>query len=72
MIYYHIYYDIYLIVNFSVFDLKINCFNSIQFTTRHSPNILLNQNIQVKNPNNSFEEMDMTAGGSYSIWDFLE
>ena len=44
------------------------CYIQLLFTTRHSPNILLNQTIPVKNPNNRFENMEMTEGGSYSMW----
>ena len=42
------------------------------FTTRHSPSFFLNQTVPVKNSNNRFEDMEMTAGGSYNMWNFLE
>ena len=42
-------------------------------TTHHSPNVLLNETVPVKkNPSNRFKDMEMTAGGSYSIWNFVE
>ena len=45
------------------------------FTTRHSPKFLLNQTIPVKNANNRFEDVEMTARGSYACkisWSELE
>ena len=41
----------------------------MQFSsTTQRPNILLNQTISEKTPKNRFEGMELTAGGSYRIW----
>ena len=42
------------------------------FTTHDFSRILLNQNIPKKPLNDTFEDMELTAGGSYSMWNFLE
>ena len=44
----------------------------ILFTTHDFSRILLNQNIPKKPLNDTFEDMELTAGGSYSMWNFLE
>ena len=45
------------------------------FTTHQRPSIL-NQTIQKtknkKHTHNGFEDMELPAGGSYSMWNFLE
>ena len=43
----------------------------LSFVTHHSPSILLTQTIPIKKAN-KFEDMEMTAGGSCSMWNFLE
>ena len=51
----------------------VKSYIQFSFTTRHIPNILLNQTIPIKKPlNNRFEDTEMTVGGSYSMWNFLE
>ena len=40
-------------------------------TTHLCPNTLSNHTISEKIPKNRFEDMELTADGSYSMWDFL-
>ena len=50
------------------------CHIQFSFTTHQCPNILQNHTISEK-PKNKFEDMELTAGGSYSIcnsWSKLE
>ena len=38
------------------------------FTTHQCPGILSNQTISEKKTKNRFEDMELTAGGSYRMW----
>ena len=49
---------------------ELCCLIQLSFTTRHIPNIFLNQTISVKNQSNRFNCTGWMAGGSCSLWNF--
>ena len=52
---------------------KFCCHIQFSFTTHQCPSIFLNQTNPEKNPTkNRFEDMELTVGRSYSMWNFLE
>ena len=50
---------------------KFCCLMQFSSTTHLCPNILPNDAISEKIPKNWFEDMEMTADGSYSMWNSL-
>ena len=48
--------------------LKFCCHIQFSFTTHQCPNILLNQTTLEKKPKNKFEDTELTAVWSYSMW----
>ena len=50
---------------------KFCCHMQFSHTTHLCPNTLPNHSISEKIPKNRFEDMELTADGSYSMWDFL-
>ena len=51
---------------------KLSCHMRFSFTTRHSPSIPSESDYSSKKTNNRFANMELTAGESYSMWNFLD